>query len=79
MCVRKSDSFFTRVIHSFTYAIIWLVLHIAHSVLVAMQSAGVTRVHRARPAIWVASAKALEITGMPRKCSDQIGFMNTEI
>lgn len=52
MCVRKSDSFFThRVIHSFTYAIIWLVLYIAHSVLVAMQSAGVTRVHRARPAI----------------------------
>ena len=32
--------------------------------------------HRARPAIGVASTKALEITGMPRKCNDQIGFMN---
>lgn len=45
MCGRKSDSFFThRVIHSFTYAIIWLVLYVAHSVLVSMQSAGVIHV-----------------------------------
>ena len=62
------------------YAIIWLVLYLVHSVLVSMQSAGVIHVmhvmHRARPAIGVASAKALEITGMPRKRSDQIGFMN---
>lgn len=33
------------------YAIIWLVLYIAHSVLVSMQSAGVIHMHRARPAI----------------------------